>query len=148
MRERLTLTTRDQQRLGVLTHWIAEILSTSEAAGLLGVSERSAWRLRRRLIERGVDGLIHGNRGRVSGRRLDEATRARIVELAGPSGRLRGVNDCHLVELLAGEEGIAIARSSLQRLLREAGLASPRRRRPPRYRSLYERHAACFSPTD
>lgn len=141
MRERLTLTTRDQQRLGVLTQWIAGILTISEAAGLLGVSERSAWRQRRRLIERGANGLVHGNRGRVSVRRLDEATRARIVELAGPSGRLRGVNDCHLAELLAQEEGISIGRSSLQRLLREAGLASPRHRRPPRYRSRRERMA-------
>lgn len=135
------MTTRDQQRLGLLTQWIAGILTTSEAVGLLGVSERTAWRLRQRLIHRGVDGLVHGNRGRVSDRRLDQDTRARILELAGPSGRLRGVNDCHLSELLAQDEGINIARSSLQRLLREAGLASPRHRRPPRYRSRRERMA-------
>jgi transposase len=141
MRERLTLTTRDQQRLEVLTRWIAGILTTDEAVALLGLSERSAWRLRGRLLTKGADGLMHGNRGRASPRRLDESSRARILELAGPAGPYRGVNDCHLAELLAGEEEIFIGRSSLARLLRGAGLASPRHRRRPRYRSRRERMA-------
>jgi transposase len=135
------LTTRDQQRLEVLTRWIAGLLTVDEAAGLLGLSERSAWRLRRRLLEEGADGLVHGNRGRASSHRIDELTRARIIELVGPGGRYRGVNDCHLAELLAAEEGIDIGRSSLQRLLRSAGHASPRTRRSPRYRSRRERMA-------
>jgi hypothetical protein len=141
MRERLTLTTRDQQRVEVLTRWIAGILTTDEAVGLLALSKRSAWRLRRRLLEKGADGLVHSNRGRASPRRLGASIRARIIELAGPAGRYRGINDCHLAELLAAEEAIDIARSSLQRLLREAGVASPRTRRAARYRSRRERMA-------
>lgn len=135
------MTTRDQQRLEVLTRWIAGILTTEEAVALLGLSKRSAWRLRRRLLQDGADGLVHGNRGRASPSRLDGTTRARIIELAGPAGRYRGVNDCHLAELLAEEEDIAIGRSSLQRLLRVSGLASPRTRRHSRYRSRRERMA-------
>ena len=141
MRERLTLTTRDQQRVEVLTRWIADILTTGDAVGLLGVSERSAWRLRGRLIKRGADGLVHGNRGRASPRRLRPSTRARILELAGPHGSYEGINDSHLAELLAGEEEIVVGRSTLQRVLRGAGLASPRHRRSPRYRSRRERMA-------
>ena len=112
---------RDQQRLEVLTRWIAGVLTRTEAIGLLGLSERSAWRLRRRLIDHGADGLVHGNRGRASPARLPEKTRARIVELAGPHGRYQGINDCYLAELLAEEEQISLSRSSLQRLLRSAG---------------------------
>jgi transposase len=141
MRERLTLNTRDQQRLEVLTRWIAGMLTRAEAVGLLGLSERSAWRLRRRLIDQGADGLVHGNRGRASPARLPEATKTRIVELAGSHGRYRGINDCYLAELLAEEEQISLSRSSLQRLLRSAGLASPKTRRRPRYRSRRERMA-------
>jgi transposase len=141
MRERLTLTTRDQQRLEVLTRWIAGILTTDEAVGLLGLSERSAWRLRRRLIERGADGLVHGNRGRASPVCLSADTKERIVALAGPGGLYEGINDCHLAELLAEEKDIWIGRSSLQRLLRVSGFASPRTRRRSRYRSRRERMA-------
>ena len=135
------MNTRDQQRLGVLTRWIAGVLATDEAVRLLGLSERSAWRLRRRLIDEGAGGLVHGNRGHPAHNRLEPATSERILALAGPGGRYSGVNDCHLAELLAEEDSIVIGRSSLRRLLRSAGIASPRTRRPPRYRSRRERMA-------
>lgn len=137
MRERLTLNTRDQQRIDVLGRWREGRLTLAEASALLGTSERTAWRLRRRLTTLGIDGIVHGNRGRASPRRLAMATRARIVELART--RYRGVNDSHLAELLAEEEDIVIGRSSLQRLLRRAGIGTTRTRRAPRYRSRRER---------
>jgi transposase len=139
MRERLTLTTREQQRIEVVSRWLAGILTTAEATELLGCSERTAWRLRAAMLAGGADGLAHGNRGRPSARRLPEAMRAHIVELARTT--YRGYNDSHLGEMLAEDEGIVIGRSSLRRLLRAEGLASPRRRRPPRYRSRRERMA-------
>jgi transposase len=137
MRERLTLTTRDQQRIDVLSRWREGPLTVSEAAALLGASERTAWRLLGRLRTVGVDGIVHGNRGRASPRRLSAATRDRIVELART--RYRGVNDSHMALLLAEDEGIVIGRSSLQRLLRRSGVGPARRRRPPKYRSRRER---------
>jgi transposase len=133
MRERLTLTTKDQQRVMVVGRWVAGMLTTDEAVGLLGTSERTAWRLRGAFLRSGAGGLVHGNRGRPSPRRLDDVTRTRIVELARTT--YRGFNDSHLTEVLATDEDITIGRSSLQRLLRREGLPSPRRRRPPRYRS-------------
>lgn len=137
MRERLTLNARDQQRIDVLARWRESSLAVGEAAALLGCSERTAWRLRQRFVSRGVDGIVHGNRGRASPRRWPEAARARIVELART--RYRGVNDSHLAELLAEDEGIVIGRSSLQRLLRGAGVGTTRTRRRPKYRSRRER---------
>jgi hypothetical protein len=62
-RERLTLNARDQQRIEVVTRWIGGALNIAEATSLLGCSERHAWRLRQRMAGRGVDGLVHGNRG-------------------------------------------------------------------------------------
>jgi len=102
-----------------------------------GLSERQVWRLRRAFERDGPAALVHGNRGRSSSRRLAEPVRERIVELARTT--YDGANDTHLAELLAEHEGIAIGRSSLQRLLRGAGLASPRRRRPARHRSRRDR---------
>jgi transposase len=137
MRERLTVYPRDQQRIDVLGRWREGSLCVSEASALLGTSERTAWRLLSRFRARGVDGIVHGNRGRASPRRLPAVTAERIVELA--KGRYRGVNDAHLAELLAADEGIILGRSSLQRLLRRAGVGTTRRRRAPRYRSRRER---------
>jgi len=128
---------RDQQRIDVLARWREGTLTVAEAAALLGTSERTAWRLRRRFRSMGVEGIVHGNRGRASPRRLPATTRERIVELA--QGRYRGVNDSHLADLLAEDEAIVIGRSSLQRLLRRAGIGTTRQRRSPKYRSRRER---------
>jgi hypothetical protein len=49
------------------------------------------------------------------------------------------VNDSHLADLLAEREGITIARSSLQRLLRGAGRPSARTRRAPAHRRRRDR---------
>lgn len=139
MRERLILTTREQQRIEIVTRWLAGILTTAEAVLLLGCSERTAWRLRAALVRDGAAGLAHGNRGRPSPRRLPDAVADRIVELA--TTEYRGFNDSHLAEVLDEDQGITIGRSSLRRLLRSRGIASPRRRRATRYRSRRERMA-------
>src|SRR6266576_1882577 len=137
MRETITMTSRDQRRAWILTKLLVGEVTTAEAAALLGLSERQVWRLRRAFERDGPAALVHGNRGRPSSRRLAEPVRAQIVELARTT--YDGANDSHLAELFAEHEGIEIGRSSLQRLLRAAGLTSPRRRRPARHRSRRDR---------
>ncbi len=127
----------EQRRTWVLTRLLSGELTLTEAAELLGLTERSIRRLRARLGCQGPAGLVHGNRGRVSPRRLPDAVRERILELA--ADEYAGLNDSHLADLLAEREGITIGRSSLQRLLREAGRPSPRKRRSPRHRRRRDR---------
>ena len=50
-----------------------------------------------------------------------------------------GANHSHLSELLAEREGIVIGRTTLRRILVNAGLKSPRRRRPPKHRVRRQR---------
>lgn len=128
---------KDQQRIDVLGRWREGSLSVAEVSSLLACSERTAWRLLARFRTMGVDGIVHGNRGRASPGRLPSAARERILELA--RSRYRGVNDSHLAELLAEDEGIVVSRPSLQRLLRGAAIGTTRRRRAPKYRSRRER---------
>lgn len=105
----------------------------------LGLSERQLWRLRGAFIEAGPAGLVHGNRDRASPRRIAPDRRARIIELRERYGPL---NDSHFGELLAEREGIIISRESVRAILRAEGIASPRRRRSPRYRSRRPRMGA------
>jgi transposase len=137
MRE-ITMSIEEQRRTMVLTRVVAGSVSMAEAAALLGLSERSVWRLKRRFLADGPAGLVHGNRGRPSARRLGDADRARILELAGD--RFAGANDSHLVDLLA-DEGLVVSRATVQRILRAAGRPSPRHRRSPRHRSRRDRMA-------
>jgi len=131
------MTTIEQRRAWVLTKLIAGELEVTEVAEVLGLSVRSVWRLKRRFADVGPAGLVHGNRGRASPRRIDETTREQVRSLA--RGRYDGANDSHLAELLAEAEGIVLSRVSVRRILRAAGIASPRRRRAPRHRSRRDR---------
>jgi transposase len=140
METTITMTSREQRRAWVLTRVLKRELTMSEAADLVGLSERQCWRLRVAFEQAGPAGLVHGNRGRPSPRRLDASLRARIIELR--QTRYLDLNDTHFGELLAEREGIEVSRPSLQRILRAAGLASPRRRRPPAHRSRRERMPA------
>ena len=65
--------------------------------------------------------------------------RQKVVELAG--GKYAGFNDSHLQEKLTAVEGMVISRQSVRRILRKARLASPQKRRAPKYRSRRERRA-------
>ncbi len=55
-----------------------------------------------------------------------------VVHLART--RYAGANHTHLSELLSERDSIDIGRTTLRRILVNAGLSSPRRRRPPKHR--------------
>lgn len=112
----------------------------AEAALVLGVSERHTYRIKARVRKEGAKGVVHGNRGRICKRKLCEKTERRIVELARQ--KYRGFNDHHLSEKLKEQEQIELSREKVRQVLRSHGIASPRRRRPPKHRSRRERREA------
>ena len=130
----------EQRRAWVLTRVLKGMLTMAEAGEELGLSMRHLWRLRAAFEREGPAGLVHGNRGRSSARRMPAETGARIVELRRE--RYAGLNDSHFTELLAEREGIHVSRETVRAILRAEGIASPRRRRPPRHRSRRPRMAA------
>ena len=106
-----------------------------QAAELMGVSTRHARRITTAYREEGAAALAHGHRGRKPVNATPEAVIADVVRLA--STRYQGANHTHLSELLAEREGIDIGRTTLRLL--DAGLSSPRRRRPPKHRVRRQR---------
>src|SRR5579859_734054 len=136
-RETITLTQEEHHRAHLLSRVHGGMLRAAEAARLLGVSLRQLRRLLARLRHGGPGALAHGNRGRSSPRRLSERLRRQILRLARTT--YAGFNDHHLAEMLRERDGLPISRRSLQRLLRQAGVGSPRTRRPPRHRRRRDR---------
>jgi transposase len=114
-------------------------ITLKEASEKIGVSYRQGKRIRRAIRDRGMKGLVHGNRGRPSERRLGEELRQRVLALA--KGKYGAFNDTHLSEFLAKEEGIVLSREMVRRLRRGAGMGPKRRRRAPRHRKRRERKA-------
>lgn len=133
----ILLTQRAQQQLIVLNALERGKIAMAEAARLIGRSIRQTRRLRRAYRLRGPAALVHGNRGRRSPRRLPDALRTHVVTLAKTT--YAGTNYQHFQDLLAEREDLVVAYTSLARMLKAAGISSPRRRRPPRHRSRRER---------
>jgi len=136
----MELTLKDKQRIEVVQAFLAQKITLADAARILERSERQIFRLKRQLLEEGLCGLVHKNRGRRSPRRIPESLQKKILKLVG--GPYKDVNDTHLCELLAQREKILLSRERLRRLLRSEGIAPKRRKRHPKYRSRRPRKEA------
>ncbi len=101
---------------------------------MLRRSQRQVLRLKAAYRSGGARALLHGNRGRSPAHVLTTETCVRIVSLTR-SPAYAGYNHTHLQETLATEHGLVVSRRTLGRVLRAAGLRSPRKRRLRRYRS-------------
>jgi transposase len=113
--------------------------TVGRGAKLLGISARQMKRLRRKLKERGVKGLLHGNRGKAPWNKTALAKIKQVLELA--RGRYQGFNDTHLTEKLKEKEKIALSRPTVRTLLRQAGIVAVRKRGVKRHYKRRERRA-------
>ena len=136
----MILTMNEKQRIAVIQQVMGGVLTLAEGEKLLGCSERTVFRLCRRLTCLGLDGMVHGNKGKVSPRKTAPAIVKRI--LTAVHGKYAGINDTQLAELLLEREGIEVGRETLRGILRKAGINPKRQRRRSPYRSRRERKAA------
>jgi hypothetical protein len=94
--------------------------------------------VRRRFEQGGARALLHGNRGRVSPRRIEARLRTRIEALLGDAeARL---NDSHLADLLR-DEGAEVSADTVRRIRLQLGLVARQRHRPSSHRRRRERRA-------
>jgi transposase len=142
--KKVTLTMKEKQRVSIVCELLkkrknksGDRLTVVQAAPCLGLSERQVFRLKARYRKQGSPGLAHGNRGRASDRKMSEEKEDRIVKLA--QGKYQGFNDTHLTEKLNEVEGIPVSRPKVQRLLRQRGMASVKKKRRSLHRTRRER---------
>ena len=118
------MTPREQSRLQVLNSLLAEHMTLDQAATVMGVSQRHARRMLTAYRDKGASALTHGLRDQRPHNATAETTKDTVLRLART--RYAGTNHTHLSELLSEREGIDIARTTLRRILVNAGLSSPR----------------------
>ena len=133
----MTLTTKEHQRLLVIGRVDRGDATAAQAAAVLGLSERQVRRILAAYRKAGAAAVAHGNRGRTPAHAIGGAVRQQVLELA--QTRYPDLNDTRLTEKLVDAEGIPLSRSTVRRIRRQAGLASPRKRRAPKHRRRRER---------
>jgi len=137
--EKILMGQRELKRLHLMEMVKVGKVTLREAGERIGVSYRQAKRIGQAIRERGIKGLVHGNRGRPSNHRLKESLRERVLKLSEEV--YWDFNDTHFTEKLRECEGIDLNRETVRKLRREAGMAPKRRRRGPKHRKRRERKA-------
>lgn len=130
---------KELQRSKVVENAVEGRLTVVAAGELLQLSDRQVKRLKRNYDDADPNWVHHGNAGRQPANAIPEDIRSRVIELA--NGKYAGFNDSHLHEKLLQSEGLVLSRPSVQRILRQAGIRSPQKRRSPKYHSRRERRA-------
>jgi transposase len=137
--EKILMSQRQLQRLEVMGLVEAGKITLKEGAEKIGMSYRQTKRIRKRVQEKGVAGLIHGNTGKPSNHRMKEGIKAKVLKL---SQRVYGeFNDQHFTEKLTEEEGIEVSRETVRKIRRAAGVGPKRKRRGKKHRKRRERKA-------
>ena len=113
-------------------------LTMAEAAQVLGLSKRQVRRIRRAVEERGSQGVLHGNTGKGPPNKLRPRVREKIARLRRTKYQ-GAINDQQFAEKLVEVERVKVSVRSVRRILRSVGIASPRRRRPPKHRRRRDR---------
>jgi transposase len=122
---------KERQRYHLLKMVLESKTTLKHASSVMGVSYRHARRLKKKLATEGARGLIHGNRGRPSGRALSRELEKRIIELSQKT--YTTFNDTHFTEKLNEVEGIIVSRDTVRRLRRTNGIKPKRRRRAKKH---------------
>lgn len=135
----LRVSQREIHRMHVVRLTMEGRETVGRAARLLGISPRQMKRLRRKMKERGVEGLLHGNRGKGAWNKTASEKIDKVLELA--RGRYQGLNDTHLSEKLKEKEKLAVSRATVRTILRQAGIAAVRKRGVKRHYKRRERKA-------
>ena len=136
MPEVLTMSTKERQRLQVISHLRHGKTTVVEAAAALGLTERQMYRILHRYREHGDAGLIHRLRGHSSNRGYTQEIRREVIGLYQEAYPDYGPT--LFAEMLAQHHDLVIDSDTLRRWLKQKdlwmGLRAARKHRQRRER--------------
>src|ERR1700756_5829142 len=104
----LRVSQKDLHRMHVVGLTMEGRETVGRAARLLGISPRQMKRLRRKMKERGIEGLLHARRGKAAWNKTGAEKIKQVLALG--QGRYQGLNDSHLTEKFSEKEKIGLSR--------------------------------------
>lgn len=122
MDNQVILSMKENKRVLVMQEVMVGKKTMVGAAVTLGISERQGWRILAKLRKKGALGVVHGNRGRRSFRKVSDKIREDVVRLRRVD--YVGFNDRHFTQELVDVENIDLARETVRVILRSSGIPS------------------------
>ena len=137
--ETIKLSQRELQKVKVMSLVEVGKITLKEAADKIGRSYRQAKRIWKRVQEKGVKGVLHGNKGKSANHHIPEGEQEKVLRLSRQ--RYGDFNDTHFTEKLREREGMDLSRETVRKIRRAAGIGPKRKRRPTKHRKRRERKA-------
>lgn len=138
----ITMKNTELARYEVIQKLIDKNINGTEAAKLLFLSVRQTKRLKARVLEKEAKGIIHGNRGKESNRKIPPAILERTKKFLkekyadfGPTFAREKLEECHKIKMSA---------ESVRKIMTEEKLWKPKvRRENGEYRTWRPRKECC-----
>lgn len=132
----ISMSQKELNKYEVIKRSIRREITVEKAAELLGLSERQIYRLKAQVKEKGPLGVIHGNRGKPSNRKIPEKERQQIINLL--HRYYSDFHPTHASEKLEEIHGFKRDPKTIRQIMINEGLWEPKKRKRVKYR--------CFRP--
>lgn len=143
---KVILNMSEQYKYDTITRCKHGRLSKQGAATRLGITIRQVNRLIKKYELEGKEAFVHGNKGTVSKRRIDENTKTNIINLYNT--KYFDSNCKHFTELLEEHEGIVVSETFVRKLLHENGIYPPRTWKRTKRRRKNDMKVSAAEPAD
>lgn len=123
----------------IIKKTINKELNATQASELLGLTTRQIRRLKVKVDEYGIKGLVHGHRGRESNRKTSSKKRQKIIDLINK--KYPDFGPTFATEKLNEIDKINISTSAVRAMMIEKKIWKPKRKKKGKYRSWRQRRA-------
>ena len=136
----ITMSQKEVKKYDIIKKVINRELNGFEAARLLNLTSRHLRRLKKRVKEKGIKGLIHGNRGRTGNRRIPDKERQKITSLLRE--HYPDFGPTLAAEKLEERHGLKRDKGTIRSIMIAEGLWRSRRKKTETHREWRQRKAS------
>ena len=122
----VTMTQKEARRYEIIKNLLAKKVDGTEAAKQLSLSIRQTKRLKAKVRLAGIKGIIHGNRGRESNRRIDQNIIDKVKEHLNEI--YHDFNPLLAQEHLRDDQGVELSRETVRQIMIVEKLWHPRKK--------------------
>lgn len=128
----ISMSQKDLNKFDVINSAIRQEITVKKAGELLNLCERQIYRLKAKVKKRGAEGLIHGNRGKLSNRRIPDTERKQIINILRK--RYPDFKPTHASEKLDELHNLTRDPKTIRTIMTEEGLWVPKKQKSSEYR--------------
>jgi len=135
----ITLSKRELEKYHVIQKALDGLLTVSEAAATLSLSDRQIQRLKKGVKENGPQALAHKLRGVANHKAIPDTIKSQVVTLK--QTEYPDANIYHFMEILSKHHNIHLSYSPIYNLLKKNSIKSPKKHRKTKNHNRRKRKA-------